>query len=152
MSAALRLSLTDLEGTWHILASNFPMWKNGSRKEPTFNYTLFRRDGKDFLLDEVKFMKNGKANTIAGYDSATNTANTAFTWKGKGILFFFKSHWEISWMNERKDMAVIRFTKTLFTPAGFDIIAREKEAPGITDAISQLGKDEQESLFYIKHI
>jgi len=145
----VKLSLRDIEGRWHILASNFPMWKDGSRKNPSFLYTILQRNGKTLLRDQVQFYRNERLKTIEGSDAADDESNTSFTWRGKGLLALFKSRWSIAWINDEKDLAVIRFSKTLLTPEGFDIISRNKNVPAeaVQPAISFLSPGEKAAMF-----
>lgn len=62
------LKLTDIQGRWYVIQSNFPMWLSGKKTNPTFNYTIMERKGDTVLLDEVKYLKKGKNKTIVGYD------------------------------------------------------------------------------------
>lgn len=119
-------------GTWFIISTNFPMWLNGKKTNPTFNYTLAQKKGKEVLLDEVKYLKKGKTKTITGYDYPDKNNAQAFTWKGKGLLFIARSHWEIKLLNAEEGWAVIYFSKTLFTPQGVDIISRHPQLSGET--------------------
>ena len=32
------INLLELEGKWHIILTNFPMWLQGDKKNPNFNY------------------------------------------------------------------------------------------------------------------
>lgn len=110
-----------LKGTWYLIYSNFAMWKEDV-SNVTFNYTPEQKDGKDVLLDEVKYLKGNKEKTITGYDYPED--DTKFTWRGKGLLTMLSSNWQIEWINHAKDCIVISFEKTLVTPAGVDILTR----------------------------
>lgn len=116
-----------LSGTWFIISSNFPMWIDGNKTNPTFNYTIAEKNGKTFLIDEVKYSKNGKTKTINGFDYINPNNDKAFTWQGKGFLAIAKSHWEIKLIDEKNEWAVIWFSKTLFTPEGVDIISKKQK-------------------------
>lgn len=118
------IDLTDLEGIWYINQSNFPMWLKGDKTSPTFNYTIVNKKKGTFLLDKVKYLKNGKEKSINGIDKPLNTDNSKFIWRGKGILSLLKSKWETLYINTDNQWAVIYFEKTLFTPEGYDVISR----------------------------
>ena len=120
------LKLTDIQGRWYVIQSNFPMWLSGKKTNPTFNYTIMERKGDTVLLDEVKYLKKGKNKTIVGYDKTLDDSNTRFIWRGKGLLFIAKSKWEIIYMSDNHRWAIIHFKKTLFTPEGYDVISRNK--------------------------
>ena len=110
-----------LQGTWHLIYSNFSMWKEDVANV-TFNYTPEQKDGKDVLLDEVKYLKGGKDKSITGYDYPED--DTKFTWKGKGLLGILSSNWQLEWISHTQDCIIISFEKTLLTPAGVDILTR----------------------------
>ena len=63
---AQKLELTDIQGRWYVIQSNFPMWLKGKKTNPTFNYSIIERKGDTALLDEVKYLKKGKNKTITG--------------------------------------------------------------------------------------
>ncbi len=117
-------SREELEGKWYIQYSNFPMWLKGDKQNPTFNY-IFLSENK--ILDQVKFQKNGKFRRITGTDTPLNSQLTRFIWRGSGLLFFARSRWSILHFDPENRWALIKFQKTMFTPAGFDIITREKK-------------------------
>ncbi len=119
--------LNILSGTWFIISSNFPMWLDGSKTNPTFTYTISEKKGKTVLIDEVKYLKKGKIKTIKGYDHQHRDNDKAFTWRGKGWLAIAKSNWEIKLLDEKKEWAVIWFSKTAFTPEGVDIISKKPQ-------------------------
>ncbi len=116
-----------LSGTCFIISTNFPIWLDGSETNPTFNYTVTGKKGKTFLIDEVKYTKNGKTKTINGFDYLNPNNDKAFTWQGKGFLAIAKSRWEIKLQDEKNEWAVIWFSKTLFTPEGVDIISKKSK-------------------------
>lgn len=121
-----KLNLKDLEGKWYIHYTNFPMWLKGDKTQPTFNYSLAMMNGKVILLDTVEYVQNTKIKTIKGIDYPVDDSNKKFMWRGKGILTLFKSKWEIVFISDQMQWAIIQFEKTLFTPAGFDLISRRE--------------------------
>ena len=38
------LDAASVQGTWHVVATTFPMWTEGRRRVPTFTYSALRRD------------------------------------------------------------------------------------------------------------
>jgi hypothetical protein len=116
-----------LAGTWFICYSNFPMWLKGDKINPTFNYTITTRKEQKLLLDEVKYLKNGKQKTITGYDFQDKKDSASFVWRGEGILGLLKSKWRVALIDPKGQWAVIAFSRTLFTPEGVDIICRKPE-------------------------
>ena len=119
-----KISLEELKGRWYIHLTNFPMWLKGNRTNPTFNYTIQEKNGVVGLNDEVSFLKKGKQTAIHGFDTPLNIGNTKFEWRGKGWMKILKSRWEI--LHTTEEWAIIYFEKTLFTPKGYDVIARNE--------------------------
>ena len=121
------MDLKTLEGRWYINQSDFPMWLKGDKTSPTFNFKIIQKQGKDALDDAVMYWKNGKEKSILGIDTALNQENTAFLWRGKGWLSLVTSKWNLLHFNPQQQWAIIGFSKTLFTPKGYDVISRQKE-------------------------
>jgi hypothetical protein len=141
---SLILTLELLVGSWYIHYTNFPMWLKGDKVQPTFNYSISSRNGKEGLIDVVRFMKNGKMKEIIGFDTPLNEENTSFKWRGKGMLALFTSKWEIKYYDKEHDWALIYFSKTLATPEGYDVITRKpqleaREEASILDKLNELG-------------
>lgn len=120
------LELTDLAGKWYVVQSNFPMWVKGKKTNPTFNYSVVIKKKQTALLDEVRYVKKSKDKSLVGYDYPVDGTNRSFVWRGKGILGFLKSKWSVRYIDPQQQWAVIQFKKTLFTPAGVDVICRLK--------------------------
>ncbi|HLP20155.1 MAG TPA: hypothetical protein VK174_07640 [Chitinophagales bacterium] len=116
-----------LEGTWHLLYSNFKMWKGEDVANVTFNYTAIDKSSKPAMLDEVIYQKGKEQKTITGYDYPEDDAK--FTWRGKGLMSVLSSNWQVEWINDTKDCIIISFEKTLLTPAGVDILTRTQNPP-----------------------
>lgn len=120
----MKLSLADLEGRWYILLSNFPVWLKGDKTNPSLNYTVETKGAVTGLRDEVISQKQGKPQSIIGFDTPLDGANRTFEWRGKGLLSVLRSRWEIVYLSAKGEWAIIHFEKTLFTPEGYDVIAR----------------------------
>jgi hypothetical protein len=118
-------SLSHMEGTWYVNMSNFKMWLKGDKLYPKFNYSIKTKGNSIGLKDVVSYQKNKKEKTIIGFDKPENTPSTRFTWRGKGLLFLFKSKWEIVFQNSH--YTIIHFQKTIATAEGYDVISREKK-------------------------
>lgn len=115
----------NLEGTWHVVATNFPMWTKGKRSDPRFIYSNARTvDGRAVFDDTVEYVEGGRTKTIVGMD--TELSPGKYEWRGRGWLKFFKSRWEIISIASDEQCLALSFTKTWATPAGIDIIARTK--------------------------
>ncbi|MBR9919248.1 MAG: lipocalin family protein [Bacteroidetes bacterium] len=117
------IDLEDLAGRWHILLTNFPMWLKGDKAAPSFNY-IPREDG---LNDRVQYIKNGKEKSIEGFSKVVTPDNRNFVWRGKGLLWLFRSKWQIDFMARDKSWMIVSFARTLFTPAGYDVVCRQAE-------------------------
>ncbi len=122
-------TLKQLEGRWYVIMSDFPMWTKGKKTNPSFQYTIETRKGKQGLRDEVICTKKGKTKTIRGFDTPGDSTNTAFTWRGKGLLKLLKSKWELVAIDTAGQWMLIHFERTLFTPEGYDVISRSKTLP-----------------------
>ena len=116
-----------LQGQWYLIYTNFSMWKNPKVRNVTFNYTATKKDGIACLLDEVKYVKAGKADSIVGYDYIDDTDAHKLIWQGKGWMFWIKCPWKIEWVNKTRTCIVLSFEKTLLTGGGVDIVTRAKE-------------------------
>ena len=108
-----------LPGVWSVGATNFPMWLRGDRLNPTFGYDLMRESPLE-LRDTVSyFTPEGAEKSILGVD---RYRHGEFVWRGKGLLSLFRSRWTIAGVDDQERFAVVRFSKTLATPSGIDII------------------------------
>lgn len=110
-----------LPGRWTVKATNFPMWLSGERRDPAFEYVMLRADPL-LLADEVTYTEaDGKTKSIRGVDRWNGVG---FTWKMNGLRgMFVKSRWEIAGI--RQGLVVLRFEKSVVTPAGVDVIVAE---------------------------
>ncbi len=119
------LPAASLVGTWHVVATTFPMWLEGRRAQPTFTYANARVEhGVTRFDDTVGYFENGVPGTIEGVDTQHAITPTHFTWRGRGLLALVSSEWDVVLLGPDAEWAVIAFTPTLFTPAGLDIVAR----------------------------
>ncbi|MFT3706471.1 MAG: hypothetical protein QM817_02275 [Archangium sp.] len=144
------LDVRELEGTWHVGASTFPMWLDGSRRTPTFTYSrIVTREGRVSMDDRVAYVTaSGESATIDGVDVQHATVPTHFTWSGRGFLAAFTSEWDVVSIDAQGRYAIITFGATLATPAGLDVISR---AP-LTDEAFALAQAEIENTPELKAI
>ncbi len=117
------LDARSLEGTWLVEGTTFPMWLDGTKQSPRFRYSNVDGPRMD---DTVSYEKNGVTETIEGVDTQHPTVPTHFTWRGRGVLGLFASEWDVVFIDPRERFAIITFSKTLATPEGLDVIARQK--------------------------
>lgn len=110
-----------LPGRWTVKATNFPMWLSGERRDPSFEYGMLRESPLR-LSDEVAYTDaDGKAKSIRGTDRWNGTG---FTWTMRGLAgLFVRSRWEVAGV--RQGLLVIRFQKSVATPAGVDVVVGE---------------------------
>ncbi len=130
-----RTSADLLPGTWVIAATNFPMWLTGERREPRFSYDVLGTEPL-VLADEVSYLTaDGAQKRILGKDT---WRDGEFVWRGKGLLGLFTSRWHVAGAADDGTVLVIRFEKSLATPAGLDVIVREGTAhPELRKALAR---------------
>lgn len=115
-----------LPGTWAVAASSFPMWLRGEKLNPTFTYTMLGT-APLVLDDDVAYSTpDGKLKHVLGTDT---WRRDGFQWRGKGLLRPLSSRWSVSGVTKDGTIAAIRFSKSLVTSAGIDIIVREGATP-----------------------
>lgn len=125
------LDAARVAGAWYVLASNFPMWLTGEKRDPLFLYKVNNPGAFPAELDDtVAYVESGRRETIEGTDYQDPNNAAHFTWRGKGILFAFASDWVISAVGPEGRWMVLYFTKTVATPEGVDVIAR---SPTLSD-------------------
>ena len=129
-----------LTGTWNVIYSTLPMWKD--RRNVRITYTALPPsdptvDSPVPRLDDLvtyQTLTSDKNMTIQGIDTPSGGDTIAWDWRGKGWLNIVTSHWEfIDWANgpnEEDQWAVLWFQKTIFTPERVDIISRSKDGVG----------------------
>lgn len=113
-----------LEGGWHVLASNFPMWLDGTKTDPTFIYRLLPDSDPAELEDTVAYTESGRRDTIEGTDTQDRSSPAHFTWRGNGLLAAFASDWLVVATGPEDRWIVLYFSKTIATPEGVDVISR----------------------------
>ncbi|KAJ7786475.1 hypothetical protein B0H16DRAFT_1490593 [Mycena metata] len=138
----------DLLGTWHVVASTLPMWKD--KKNVKITYSTIPGEPETTLDDVVSYesrsAKLGSApSTVRGVDRLQEGATTVWKWRGKGWLMIATSKWQLLGFNvspttqsaspestTEPEWVVTYFESTLFTPRGLDIYSRSKD--GLSDA------------------
>ena len=112
---------TILPGVWNVRSTNFPMWLTRERKSPRFSFDLVSENPLSLRDDVSYFTADNSEKHVVGSDK---WAGDHFVGRGKGLKLG-RSRWSITGANDASTVLVIRFEKTLFTPAGIDIIVRE---------------------------
>ena len=119
-----------VEGKWHVVATNFPMWLDGKNLDPSFNYSNFKmNDGKLKFDDVLIYSKKGKEKKIKGKDKQKEAGKLKFKWRGKGLLGLFASKWQVIASDAEGQWMVIYSTATLVSPEGIDVLSRNKKLP-----------------------
>lgn len=150
-----------LHGTWRVTHSSLPMWK--SKRNVRITYTPI--DSTDQVDDFIQFqpLKADKLRNIHGIDTPSSNAPATYDWRGRGWLKIASSHWEILGYGTHgdEDWCVTYFAKTLFTPAGIDIMKRDRASlseglvGGIKEAMTRVEdekfKEITGKMFEIKH-
>jgi hypothetical protein len=140
-----------VQGTWHVTGSTLPLWKGKVNVKLTYKPLPLpsASDNKTPDLDDlVEYQKSGssKVSTVKGVSRSSSTADLeygwTFNWRGKGWLAIASSKWEIlGWGEEASGntWVVSFFGKTLFTPAGIDILSSSPNGPSreTVDSIKQ---------------
>ncbi|MFV0560571.1 MAG: hypothetical protein ACK5NA_07635 [Enterococcus sp.] len=115
----MAVDYTKLVGTWFIKGTNFPMWLTNQRQVPPITYQWIGENPIQ-VSDLVEYETRGKTKRIKGIDTLNEGQ---FVWRGKGIVNVLSSRWCI--VGIKDDILVIRFEKSLVTPAGVDVLLRE---------------------------
>lgn len=128
-------SLEWLHRTWTVTHSTLAMWRTARNVRITYS-PLPGDAGRPRIDDLVQYEKTsgkGGLKTVQGVDtSAEGTAS--WDWRGKGLLGFVTSHWEVVGWGERdaedgsgkERWAVTWFAPTLFTKEGVDLYSDRK--------------------------
>ncbi|KAK2610169.1 hypothetical protein N8I77_003622 [Diaporthe amygdali] len=136
-----------LHRTWTVTHSTLSMWRTARNVRIT--YTPLPATGDkdtsrarvDDLVQYEKTSGKGGVKTVSGVDTASTPGDTAtWDWRGKGLLGFVTSHWEVLGWGERdveggkERWAVTWFAPTLFTKEGVDLYSDRKE--GMSPALA----------------
>ncbi|EWC47331.1 hypothetical protein DRE_00299 [Drechslerella stenobrocha 248] len=136
------LTPQSLLGEWWVTTSTLPMWK--SAKNITITYSTIPSDPTS-IDDTVQYFPRSanlsdpdKAVTpksIRGvdYPLTSNSTDLSYKWRGRGWLMIATSKWqvvgyggeavhEVDGVLQGVDWVVTFFEKSLFTPAGVDIM------------------------------
>lgn len=135
-----------LAGTWTVTHSTLKMWRSARNVRITYTPLPAGGDGRERIDDLVEYEPHddkgsGKLSSVTGVDTR-NSRDGGWDWRGKGMLFFVSSHWEVLGWGETKGAdgttqrwAVTWFAPTMFTKEGLDIYSDSKE--GLSDEVYQ---------------
>ncbi len=137
-------------GTWFVVRSDFPMWRDPRNVDATLTYGPVA-GAPDRMTDRVSYVRDGRARRIQGTNTVDPVARSHLTWRGAGLLAWVTSRWCAVALGD--GLAVIAFSKTLFTPCGVDVLCRVPNpcaskvgalldlasiVPGVSDHLEQL--------------
>lgn len=132
-------SAPDLEWltrTWSVTHSTLAMWRTARNVRISYSRLPAKSDMRPRLDDLVEYEPtSGKGTgTLKRVDGIDTQADNGWDWRGKGMLFFVTSHWEILAWGEaetedgsKEKWAVTWFAPTVFTKEGLDIYCDRKE-------------------------
>ncbi|KFA60868.1 hypothetical protein S40285_04836 [Stachybotrys chlorohalonatus IBT 40285] len=133
----LPASAPDLDwmtGTWTVTHSTLSMWRSARNVRITYALLPAKSDLRPRMDDLVEYEPTSKEGVLKNVQGVDTQADKGWNWKGKGLLFFVGSHWEILGWGEaqtpdgaRERWAVTYFAPTLFTKEGLDIYCDRKE-------------------------
>ncbi|KAH8916124.1 hypothetical protein BT69DRAFT_1270783 [Atractiella rhizophila] len=118
--------LAKLAGKWHVVSTSLPMWK--SKKNVSISYTVLPDGTLDDLVEYHSSLSSPPETTkktVRGVDRVVHEGHAKFQWRGTGWLKLFTSDWQLLALSDDGEIAVTYFSKTLFTPEGIDIYARD---------------------------
>lgn len=112
---------TLLSGTWTVVATNFPMWLDGTRHSATFAYELLRTEPLTLGTSVTYLDEEGAEHRDLG---RSTWRRDRFVWRGTGLRRLFGNRWQIAGTSDDGALAILRFERSLLTPAGVDVLAR----------------------------
>ncbi|KAJ3033642.1 hypothetical protein HK097_004783, partial [Rhizophlyctis rosea] len=121
--------------TWTVTHSTLSMWRSARNVRITYTSlppTSSNLQHMDDLVEYESLNGSGSVKTVQGIDTPSTLDDTSsWNWKGKGWLFFARSHWEVLGWGERplegggegelERWVVTWFEKTVFTEEGVDV-------------------------------
>lgn len=128
-----------LARTWTVAHSTLKMWRSAQNVRITYTPLPPTAPGKPHRLDDlVEYETPGgkSVKTVAGIDTSTEGDTTTWRWRGKGLLCWVTSHWEVLGWGEREDgerWLVFWFAATAFTAEGVDILGDRAE--GVSEGL-----------------
>ncbi|KUI67123.1 hypothetical protein VM1G_02984 [Cytospora mali] len=134
--------------TWCVTHSTLSMWSRARNVRITYSPLPSHADSGsrprvDDLVEYEKSTGKGGVRTVEGIDTAASESGStgSWDWRGKGVLGFVTSHWEVLGWGEREvegggteRWAVTWFAPTLFTKEGIDLYSDRKE--GMSPALA----------------
>lgn len=118
-----QIQLKHILGTWTIHLTTLRLWLKGDKRAPTLTYG--ERAECNMVHDTVEYRDDqGKTFKIVGHNTQDPNLSAHLKWRGCGWLFLITCKWYFLYMDAEDDVALIYFSKTLFTQEGIDVISR----------------------------
>ena len=112
-SSPKRFDAREMEGTWYMIATNFPSWTGTSNTDAHLSYKLRSTpDGVVELDDLVAFKSDGDPASYAGFDTQDPANDAHFTWRGNGFLALFPTEWYVAIVGPRHEWMVTYYGDT----------------------------------------
>jgi hypothetical protein len=134
-----------LTRTWSVTHSTLAMWRSARNVRISYKMLPGTADGSPRIDDLVEYEPSKapagtKLKSVAGVDTLAAGASgpDSWDWRGKGMLFFVGSHWEVLGWGEAplpggvERWVVTWFAPTVFTKEGLDVYCDRKE--GLSEA------------------
>ncbi|MGL4339936.1 MAG: hypothetical protein ACRCSP_05895 [Rhodoglobus sp.] len=116
-----------LPGSWTVAATNLPMLLSGRRRDPRFDFDIVSRTPLVMTEDATYRIGPGKNEGeyrhILGKNSFTGDE---FVWRAAGLRRFAAIRWTVAGASHDRTIAVLNFSQSMLTPAGVNIIVRER--------------------------
>lgn len=116
-----------LPGSWHLRATNLPMWLTGERLSATFEYELVGEDPLVLGVAASYATPEGETRQVRG---VARSAHDGFVSPGKGLRRMLSSRWSIAGASEDGSVVVIRFQKSRLSLDGLDVLVRSASEVG----------------------
>jgi lipocalin len=129
-SSPRRFDAKQMEGTWYVIATNFPSWLGEKNKDAHLSYKLRKTpEGVVELDDLVAFKSNGDPSSYAGVDTQDWANDAHFTWRGNGFLALFPTEWYVAKVDPKDQWIITYYGDTLVSADAVDVIARRPDLP-----------------------
>lgn len=116
-----RALISVLTGTWQLGASNLPAWLSGERRSPTVSYEPV--PGRPWsLIHTVSYTSAEGEVTHVG--AIAKWRRGVFIGRDRRLHKLFPSKWWVVGASGDESIVVVRFAKTMATPAGINVLVR----------------------------
>ncbi|CAG8970820.1 hypothetical protein HYALB_00001608 [Hymenoscyphus albidus] len=124
-------SLDEIVGTWHIIRTSVPFWKDKRNPTVTFQKHSDSTSTTSYLENSTNYQPSTstKIKTVNGTDSPVTEQQGTYEWRGAGWLKVASSSWEILGY-EKSGVNAWLFVYTpgsIFTTGGLILYSNSKE-------------------------